>query len=210
MSTDPGKAAVEGVLEQSKALVDQAAADETRQMDFLDPVTPEDMLEARETLGPNAGNYAVLKEARRIKRGRPAGSRNRRTDDFVRYIAGFGQDPAITLMQIQSTPQEVLVENSRRVRRRRRTDRGVEVDVMQTMTYEAATALRIRCAEALMPFIHGKMPLAVDLRVTGISDLVIEGVTHSREEIANLYDGDFEDVPDDAGGAGIAPGGQDE
>lgn len=196
MSTD-GKEAVEDVLRQSQALVDQAAADEARQMDFLEPVTPEDVLEAREALGPNAGNYSVLQEARKRKRGRPAGSRNKRTDDFVRYIASHGQDPAITLMQIQSTPQEVLIENSRRMRRRVVTKRGLEITEIQTMSYETATSLRVRCAEALMPFIHGKRPLAVDLNITGISDLVIEGVTHTRDEIANLYDGEFVDVDDD-------------
>lgn len=197
MSTETGgREAAEELLSQSQQLVTEAQADELRQMELLDPVTPEDMLEAREALGPSAGNYAVIREARKRKRGRPPGARNKRTEDFDRYLRQFGPDPAVTLMQIQATPQEVLIENSRRIRRRVRTERGVEIDVMQTMTYEAATSLRIRCAEALMPYLHGKKPLQVDLSFSGLSDLIIPGVTHTAQEAQDIMEADYLPVDD--------------
>ncbi|CAN5438767.1 hypothetical protein BH09PSE4_BH09PSE4_22520 [soil metagenome] len=195
MSTpDTGDAAlVRQVVDDAKELIDGARAEAAEQLDMLDPITPEEMLEAREALGPRAGNLSVLAHAREKRRGRPPGSRNKRTDDFARYILGFGQHPAITLMQIQSTPPEVLIENSRRLRRRRRTDTGIEIDVMQTMTYDAALSLKVRCAEALMPYLESKKPVAVDMSFSGVADLFIAGVTHSQDEIDTILEGEFEE-----------------
>lgn len=163
VSTDPGgKVMADQAVAQSKALLEAAAAEE-EQLDMLDQVTPEEMAEAQEELGPNAGNLTVLRHARAAKRGRPAGSRNKRTDDFAKYIGQFGQDPAITLMQIQSTPAEVLVERSRQLD-----------PVKRRLSYGDAQQLRVRCAEALMPFIHSKKPVAVDATIRGV--MVVEEI----------------------------------
>lgn len=192
MSTADGDAKiVADVVADAKALLAGATQD-AEQLDMLEPVSPEDMLWAREDLGPSAGNVSVLRHAREKRRGRPAGARNKRTDDFVRWISGFGQHPAITLMQIQSTPPEVLIENSRR-EVARATKHGF-VDVPEAMTYEAAQSLRVRCAEALMPYLESKKPVAVDMTFSGVADLFIEGVTHSAAEIADVVDADFLDV----------------
>jgi hypothetical protein len=72
------------VLADAKAMV-LNAQQSAEQLDMLDPVSPEEMMEAREQLGPDAGTFAVLSHAREQKRGRPKGSRNKRTDDFARY-----------------------------------------------------------------------------------------------------------------------------
>lgn len=191
MSTDTGDAAiVRDFVEQSKDLIRSGEA-ELRQADMFEPVSPEEMLEARAALGPSAGNIAVLAHARDRKRGRPAGSRNKRSDDFAAYILSFGQDPAITLMQIQSTPPEVLMEASRRVKSRHRRASGIQIDVTQTMTYGEAQALRVRCAEGLIQYIHSKQPVAVDMKFSGVADLFIAGVTHSQDEIDTILEGEF-------------------
>lgn len=180
MSTERGgKAVADRILSDSKAMVEAAAVEE-QQLDLLEPVTPEDMAVAQEELGPRAGHLAVLRHARAAKRGRPKGAANRRTNDFVRYISQFGQDPAITLMQIQSTPAEVLVERSRQID----TDK-------RRLSYGDAQSLRVRCAEALMPFIHSKKPIAVDMSFSGVADLIIEGVTHTSDELADIIEADF-------------------
>jgi len=197
MSNETGDAkVVSEIIADAKALIaaEQAQAE---QLDLLDPVTPEEMLEAREALGPRAGNMAVLKHARDRKRGRPLGAKNKRTDDFARFLLSHGQHPAITMMQIQATPPEVLIENSRRLRRKKRTDTGIEIDVMQTMSYEAALSLKIRCAEGLLPYLESKKPIAVDMSFSGVADLVIEGVTHTRAEIDDIVDADFLTVDDE-------------
>lgn len=180
------------LVRQSRDLLDGARA-ENEQLTLLEPVTPEDMALAREQLGPKAGEMAVLRAAREGKRGRPKGSRNRRSDDFAKYLLGFGQHPAVTMMQIQSSDPEVLVERSKTIDLPKRR-----------MSYADAQALRIRCAEALLPYLESKKPVAVDMTFTGVADLFIEGVTHTAEEIADVIDAEFLplDCDDDDGSAG--------
>ena len=148
MSTDHekpgGKAAARDLAGETHALVTKRRAQE-EQLALLDPVAPEDMARAQEELGPDAGHLAVLDHARGKRKGRKPGSQNKRTEDFERYIRQFGRDPAITLMEIQSTPAEVLVERSKQIDPQKRR-----------MSYADAQALRVRCAEGLMPYLHGK------------------------------------------------------
>lgn len=177
------------MIRETKALVEQAAAHEAEQLDLLGVPDAETLVEAREALGREAGSLAVLAEAR--KRGRPKGVRNRRTDDFRKYILGFGQHPAITLMQIQNTPEEVMVEQSAAMDPPKRR-----------MTIGDAKQLRARCAESLLPYIEGKQPVRVDMSFSGVADLIIEGVTHTRDELADIMEADFAPVDDDQFGEG--------
>lgn len=157
MSTDGGgKVVANDALAAAKAEF-EAAASEEQQLNLLEPLTAEELDDAREAMGPGAGLVSVMKEARKRRAGRTPGARNRRTEDFARYISQFGQDPAITLMQIQSTPTEELVARSKLL----------DVPKRQ-MSYADAESLRIRCAEALMPYIHSKKPVAVDATVRGV------------------------------------------
>lgn len=187
MSSDIGKPGTKAIAEQlageAKALVEAAAADE-QQLDLLEPVSAEEMAEAQEALGPNAGNLAVLRHAREKRRGRPKGSKNRRSDDFEQYIRQFGQDPAITLMQIQSTPPEVLVERSRQID-----------PVKRRLSYGDAQALRVRCAEGLLPYLHGKKPVTVDANIRGV--MVVEEIGQLRPIGGATVDGEVLGVATD-------------
>jgi hypothetical protein len=157
-----GKTVAEDLVAQSKALFEAAAADE-QQLDLLEPISPEEMAMAHEELGPNAGNITVLQHARLKRKGRPPQSRNKRTDEFEAYIRQFGSDPAVTLMKIQATEAEMLVERSRLLD-----------PVKRRMSYGDAQALRVRCAEALMPYLHGKKPVTVDATIRGV--MVVEEI----------------------------------
>lgn len=159
----------------------RAEAERARQLELLDPVTPEEMAIAQEELGHGAGKLAVLRHARDSRKGRKPGSRNKRSDDFEKYIRGFGQDPAVTLMQIQSTPAEVLMDRSHALDNEKRK-----------MTYGEAQALRVRCAEALMPYMHSKKPVAVDLSIDGDFTLLIPGVNVSEEDARQAAAGQFQ------------------
>lgn len=168
MSTETGDAKIIADIVADAKLLLAEQGEELHQLDLLDPVTPEEMLEAREALGPNAGPIAVLAHARERKRGRPAGARNKRTDDFARYLLSFGQHPAITMMQIQSTPPEVLIEASRQEKVHSFRRDGTPNVVIERMTYEAAQSLRTRCAEGLLPYVESKKPIAVDATIRGV------------------------------------------
>ncbi|MGN6122786.1 MAG: hypothetical protein ACTHOJ_07485 [Sphingomonas oligoaromativorans] len=202
MSTDDtgDRGTVAGFVQQAKDLLDAERAADPMQLDMLDPISPEDMAEAREHLGPDAGKLAVLRQARTSKRGRPPNARNKRTDDFARYLLSFGQHPAVTMMHIQATPPEVLIANSRRKVRKvvkgpkDGPDRVIEYEE-ETLTYEGAQSLRIRCAEGLLPYLERKQPVAVDLSFSGISDLIIAGQTHSEAEVQDILEAEFAELP---------------
>ncbi len=176
---DGGKTVADELVAQSKALIEAERA-AVRQFDFLDPVTPEEMAEAQERLGPNAGGLAVLKDARAARRGRPKGARNKRGGDFARYILSLGPHPAVTLMQIQATPTEVLVERSRSMD-----------PVKRRMSSGDAMSLKVRCAEALLPYLESKKPVAVELDAKGDFNLLIPGVNISEEDARRAAEGDF-------------------
>ncbi len=189
-----GREIVASAQDQLDAARDGAEAE---QLDLLDPVTPEDIWDARETLGGDATPNQVTELARAKKRGRPKGARNRRTDDFERYILGFGQHPAITLMQIQATAPEVLMEASKRRKVHSFQKDGTANVVVEHMTYAEAQSLRIRCADIMLPYIEGKKPLKVDMSFSGVSDLIIESVTHTADEIRDIVDAEYLPVDDE-------------
>jgi hypothetical protein len=186
MSVATGERGVmDAALRDAKALLDAAAVEE--QLDLLAPPSPEEMAEAREDLGPEAGKLAVVRHAREKRRGRPKNSRNKRTDDFARYLLGFGQHPAITMMQIQSTPPEVLIEASKQEKVHSFSKAGEARVVVERLSYEQAQSLRIRCAEGLMPFLESKKPVAVDMTIRGV-DVIEEA---PRQLAGGAVDGDL-------------------
>ena len=190
MSTGDAKVAAD-VVADAKRLLDAEQA-EQEQLDLLAPVSAEEMVEARQELGTGAGRMAVLRHAREKRgRGRPPGSRNKRTDDFARYLLGFGQHPAITMMQIQSTQPEMLIEASKQEKVHSFNKFGEANVVVERMTYAEAQSLRIRCAENLLPYLESKKPVAVDMTFNGVADLMIEGVTHSRDEMQDMIEGEY-------------------
>jgi hypothetical protein len=176
-------------LSDAKSLLEAAAVEE-EQLDLLAPPSPEEMAEAREDLGPEAGKLAVLRHAREKRRGRPKGARNKRTDDFARYLLSFGQHPAITMMQIQSTPPEALIEASKQEKVHSFSKAGEARIVVERLSYEQAQSLRIRCAEGLMPFLESKKPVAVDMTIRGV-DVIEEA---PRQLTGGAVDGDFVEV----------------
>lgn len=171
------------------------------QLDLLNPVSPEEMVEAREDLGPDAGHMTVLRHARERRRGRPLGRKNKRSDDLAKYLLQFGEDPLIGAIRLATTPPEVLIEASKQERVHSFGRDNQPRVVIERMTYAEAQALQMRARELIAPYIHGKKPVAIVHDFSGLKDLVIEGVTHSREEVQDIVDADFiaiEDHSEDA------------
>lgn len=202
MSTDDqGKQLMDESLREAQGLV-AGAKDQEEQLSLLDPLSPEEMAEALEEAGPGAGPLAVAQLAReRRGRGRPKGAPNRRNEDFRNYLLQFGRHPALTMMEIQSTQPEVLMELSRRFDSEKRR-----------MTYGEAMQLRVRCAEALLPYVESKKPVAIELDATGDFILAMPGVNVAPEDEDALLAGgeimlgDWQDVPDDPDQGGTYQG----
>ena len=180
-TSDGISTAASQMVEDAKRAHDARDLVQAEQLDLLGVPTPTEMLEARRRLGGSANALEVTAEARR---GRKPGSKNRAGQDFRRYIAGFGQDPAITLMQLQSTPAEILMEQSRRTYTR--IDKhGNPHEIVVEMSYSEAQQLRKQCAAELMPFIHAKQA-AVDVNGEAVAPLIISGTTHTAQQVADI------------------------
>lgn len=191
MSTDPrgcgGKAVAEGMVGDSRAVLTGGDEHSRQQFEFLDAPGPEEMARARKELllaeGDPPDELDVLDHARqkRSRGGRRKGSQNKRTKDFERYILQNGnRDPALIIAEIASTPAEVLVERSKALD-----------PVKKRLDYGRAQALRVRCAEALMPYMHGKKPVQVELSAEGDFNLIIPGQNVSHEDAQRAAAGTF-------------------
>jgi hypothetical protein len=189
-------------LDQAKRELDAAVVAE-EQLNLLEPISAEEMVEAREDLGPEAGRLTLLRHAREKRRGRPKGARNKRTDDLAKYLLQFGEDPLVGAMRLATTQPEILIEASRQefvkyvtlgAGDSRRTEKHVWT--APTMSYSDAQALIMRARELISPYIHGKKPVQLVHDFSGLKDLVIEGVTHSREEVQDIVDADFIAIED--------------
>lgn len=187
MSTDldqaGGKVAFAEAAAESKRLLDEARAQEieAQQLD-LEPITAEEAAEAQEELGRKAGPLAVLRHAReKRKAGRPAGVRNRRTRDLVAYLAQFGPDPLVALQKIVAESEEAMVARSQQLD-----------PVQKRMSYADARAMRIRCAETLAPYFHGKQPVQVDHTIRGVR--VVQQVGEMRDARRSALDGGVKGV----------------
>jgi hypothetical protein len=197
-----GGGSLEQALDEAKRDLEAAGAAE-EQLSLLDPVSAEEMVEAREELGPEAGRLTLLRHAREKRRGRPKGSRNKRTDDLAKYLQQFGEDPLVGAMRLATTQPEILIEASRQeyvkyVTLGKGDTRRVEKHVWTapTMSYGEAQALIMRARELISPYLHGKKPVQLVHDFSGLRDLVIEGVTHSREEVEDIVDADFIAIED--------------
>ncbi|NIJ34327.1 hypothetical protein [Sphingomonas oligoaromativorans] len=138
------------------------------------PLLPLRDAEQLELLRDDGGRLDVV-QAKRAPRGvgRPAGARNQRTQEVRDYLLGRYAHPLEVLAQIISRPIDAIVAET--------GCRPIE-----------ALALVKSAAAELAPYVEGKMPVAVDLNIyREIPTLVIEGVTHASEELADLLDGEF-------------------
>ena len=99
--------------------------------------------------------------------GRPPGVRNRRTEELIAYIGARYQLPAIVLAEIYSRPVRELA-----------TELGCKLP--------EALALQVSAAKELLPYLHQKQPLAVDVSGAGVIGLTILGLPPGADEHADL------------------------
>lgn len=180
MSTDTGVGADIATAVKAASREFGAYRQSIAEFDFLDPVTAEEVVEAREVLGPKAGTIAIAAEVQRRRGGRRKGSRNRNTGDLVQYLSQFGPDPAVAAMKIIGTSEEMMVARSR-----------AEDPTKRVMTIGEAQAARMRMIELMMPYWHGKKPVQVDLRAHGDFNLLLPGQNISESDAARMADGTF-------------------
>jgi len=88
--------------------------------------------------------------------GRPKGSRNKRTDEWVDYLLRGRRPPLLVLAETYSRPVDQLAKEL-------------------SITKGEAFKLQLLAAKELAPYVHQKQPLAVQVDARGVVTLVIGG-----------------------------------
>lgn len=124
--------------------------------------------------------------ARTGKAGRPAGARNKSTEEWVRYFLSRYRSPMTALAEIYSRPLDELVAHLQAIADKHSVVKagageGVAVGVARIHPLEVAK-MQIAAAAALLPYVHKKQPMdvTVDNRVPGL--VVFTGALGGSDE----------------------------
>lgn len=131
------KAAVNELMDGAAAAVD--AADDA-QMDLL-PLTRMAADRGIAVAGPR-------------RAGRPAGARNRSTQEWRQFLLTMHASPLQAMMQAYSMPTDELAK-------------------LLSCTKHEAFKLQMQCAKECAPYLHQKQPLAIDTGDQGLINLTI-------------------------------------
>lgn len=137
-------------------------------LDQADPTAsaPAEDAEQLDLLGLPAVRPGHQVEAYR-GRGRPPGSRNRRTVEWATYLLGKYASPLEVLAQIATAPVDALVGQ------------------LGCSPIEALGEKRL-AAIALLPFLHSRMPIAVDVTDRRVVQLTIVDAAVAAESGTDL------------------------
>lgn len=121
-----------------------------------------EVLAIQAELGEGATIAMAVSEYRRRAGagGRKRGSKNKRTDDFSRWLLAHGPHPGLFMMRILARPVDMLAAELR-------CDPKEAVD------------RQIRCAAELLPYMEGKKPVEVNVSGKGGMVLVLPGMLPS-------------------------------
>lgn len=145
---------------------------------------------AAELEAGKAEQLAMLPEPEKRGPGKPPGARNRKTDEMVRYLNTFGQGPLVGLAKIVNAIRfgedglPDFLELARALGMERK---------------EAANFWRA-CAGELAPYMHQKLPIAVDVTGESAGSLVVVNLGavqgDPKTDLAGLLGGRLGDVLD--------------
>lgn len=196
MSTDPikhgGKLDLEDMAAESGKVIDAAIEEEreAEQGDMFEPFSSEEVLEAHEELGPDAGALSVTRHIRaKRKAGRPKGAKNRANKDVQDYLLQFGPHPAVAMMKILNETEEEMVERSKRVD-----------PYKKRLTFGDARAMRIRCAEGVRKIFVGDQPVQVDHSIQGVR--IVQEIGDRARRAGPVIDGRPKVLPVEDDGEG--------
>jgi hypothetical protein len=179
-----GRAGIDKLLREA---ADPVQAERAEQL----PLLPS--LDAPDEAAPSAGIADTPSQAG--EGGKRVRGRNRRTDEMVRYLFRFGEGPLVGLAKIV---------NSIRFREEQGELHGLPdfrplARALGMETAEAATFWR-QCAGDLAPYMHQKLPMAIDVTGDSAGSLVVVnlGATSSDPEtdLGDLLGGHLGEIID--------------
>lgn len=155
-----------------KALLEASGAEEIA-FDVLPPAQQLDLL-IEQKGGLDREGLRAIRDARRAQiegrgRGRPPGALNKANRAFARYFIEKYGDPASVLGEIMTTPPDLLYQQMVAAQ-------GGESKHKKLTGADALRMIR-EAADTMMPYIHGKMPVQLDVNQRADVILNIPGLT---------------------------------
>ncbi|MDP2207047.1 MAG: hypothetical protein Q8K65_12165 [Alphaproteobacteria bacterium] len=102
--------------------------------------------------------------------GRPAGAKNRSTQEWRKFLLSRHASPLQAMMQTYSLPTDELAR-------------------LLSCTKAEAFKLQMQCAKECAPYLHQKMPLAIDTGDQGLIQLTINMGQHAAPIDAKTVEG---------------------
>lgn len=113
----------------------------------------------------------VFRQIRQRGRGRPAGARNKRTDDLAKLVAQQHGDPVMFMASLYSTPLDQLVEMMIIA------DPGSKSAKIGDVAAKAI-AIQFAAARAVAEYSHSKKPVQAEIKV-GVDGVIVMPGAHA-------------------------------
>jgi hypothetical protein len=135
------------------------------------------------------------------KGGRPAGARNRRTEEWVSYLLGRYRSPLVFLLETYSRTPAQLAEQMQ-LYKFHEGELVKDADGNPVLATGEAADIQVKAAIAALPYLHQRLPQAIEVKATSrglllIGDLGADGAADGlaipfAEDVGNqpLSDGD--------------------
>jgi hypothetical protein len=126
------------------------------------------------------------------KGGRPQGARNRRTEEWVRYLAGKYESPLETLLKLASKTPKALAEELG-LYAYNAGDPVLDSAGHHVLAIGEAFRGQIQALQAALPYLHQKLPQAIEVKGRAAGVLVIGDISQGQEnelsiEFANVLE----------------------
>ncbi len=126
------------------------------------------------------------------KAGRPKGAVNRSTEEMVKYLNTFGSGPLVGMAKVVNLTDDLGMPDFARI---------AEATGLKKA---AAAEFWLKCCNAIAPYMHQKMPIAVNISPGADTELVVinagrvvgDGSSDENSLISEVY-GDIIDVTPD-------------
>jgi hypothetical protein len=115
------------------------------------------------------------------KGGRPAGSRNKRTDEWVAYLLGRYRSPLVFLLETYSRTPAELAEQMQ-LYKFHEGKLVLDADGKPVLATGEAADIQVKAAIAALPYLHQRLPQAIEIKATSrglllIGDLASDGAS---------------------------------
>ena len=143
-------------------------------------------------IGGGADSAENLSSARRGK-GRPAGSKNKNTEEWRNFLMSKYRSPLEVLAETYSRSISDLAEELGYLRR---DSEGRVLRSPKPEEFEGLLKIQLQCAKEIAPYLHQKMPQAIDTGENGLMQLIINtgGATAKQVDDAGVMNLNFIDV----------------